>query len=129
MINNLKRIKYSNAIILGDLFVILTILVHSLIFAHIIPRNWVSGGLVTSIEIQNQISLINLGVISLDFLFIQCANHSRDSNTVRLVAMTFSIVWFVGLLMQLLGTPFEKLVMTIVLLIGLISHFRLTIKD
>jgi hypothetical protein len=125
----LRKVSFKTAIIMGNLFYFTTIMVHILIFTHIIPQNWISGGMVSSSEIQTQISIFNLVLSIVGLLFIQWANHSRESNTVRLVAMTLSVVWTVGLIMQLLGTPFEKLFMSLVLLSGLISHLRLSIDD
>jgi len=114
---------------MGNLFYFTTIMVHILIFTHIIPQSWISGGMVSSSEIQTQISIFNLVLSFVGLLFIQWANHSRESITVRLVAMTFTVIWLVGLIMQLLGTPFEKIFMSLVLLCGLVSHLRLSLND
>ncbi len=129
MKRTLKRLSYGSAIFLGEMFYLMTISVHILILAKVIPLEWISGGRVSSFEQQLQISIINLFIAVAGMLFISWANHSRESNSVRLVAMILTIVWGGSLFAQLIGTPFEQFVMSWVVLTGFISHLRLSIKN
>lgn len=129
MKNKLRRITFKSAITLGTLFYLSTIIVHLLILIRVIPLEWISGGRITSFDEQFQVSIINLFFCVIGLLFIQWASHSRDSNSVRLVASILSFVWAMSLLLQLLGTPFEIFVMSFLVLSGLLSHLRLSIRD
>ena len=40
----------------------------------------------------------------------------------------FVVLWSFGFVQQLLGTPFEKLVMSLLLLLGVISNMRMAIE-
>lgn len=129
MKKTLKKLSYGQAIFLGDMFYLITISVHVLILARIIPLEWISGGIVSSFDQQIQISTVNLLISVLGLAFIRWANHSKESNSVRLFAMVLTIVWAAGLVMQLMGTPFEQFVISWLLLVGFVSHLRLSIKD
>lgn len=129
MKKTLKNLNYGTAILMGNLFYFSTICIHLLILTGIIPMGWISGGRITSFSEQIQISVFNLSLGVSGLLFIQWANHSRDSSSVRLVALTLSIVWGVSLVLQFLGTPFEIFFMSLIVLCGLISHLRLSINN
>jgi len=129
MKNTLRRITFDSAILLGNLFYLATILIHLLILIKAIPLEWISGGRITSFDEQFQISIINIFLCVIGLLFMQWAHHSRNSNSVRLVASILSVVWAMSLILQLLGTSFEIFGMSILVLCGLISHLRLSIRD
>jgi hypothetical protein len=46
----------------------------------------------------------------------------------RMFLSVLTIFWGIGLVMQLLGTAFERYVLSLVLLMGFITHFRLARK-
>ena len=104
----LKNIGFEDAILLAILFYSLTILVHLAILNNVIPLQWINGGMSKSYESQLPLSISNIALGLLGLVYIQYASYKQSSHTVRLIAYVLSITWGAALIMQLLGTPFER---------------------
>lgn len=113
--------------ILIAFFYSVTVLVHVLVIAKIIPYNSVNGGMSKSYEAQIAQSLISLVVIGLLFLFILGISKMERNPKLWQCRALYVItgLWVISLAMQLLGTSFERYVMSLVVLIGVVGHVSL----
>jgi hypothetical protein len=131
MLEKLRRINLKTAILMGICFYSLTILIHILIISDIIPLTWVNGGRSESIATQLPISIINtiISIIGGVFTLLiggNLLNKFKKGTTV--ILWFFVVLWSIGYIQQLLGTPFEKMVCSFILLLGIISNLRMAIE-
>lgn len=119
------------AVFMGIIFYSLTILIHFLIISKSIPFTWVNGGRSESFAEQLPISVINIVISIIGVVFtlivgrIKLYKYKRG---ITVMCWFFVVLWSFGLIQQLLGTPFEKMVCSLVLLIGVISNLRMAIE-
>lgn len=128
MITIIKKLSYNTSITLGIIFYLLTILIRILILINIIPLEWINGGRSLSLQTQLPLSISNLLISLLGIIFLIYAFFNIGKKTTIFISRIFTALWLFGFLQQLLGTPFEKLVISIILLLGLISHFRVGLE-
>lgn len=128
MITIIKKLSYTTSITLGIIFYLLTILIRILILINIIPLEWINGGRSLSLQTQLPLSISNLLISLLGIIFLIYAFFNIGKKTTIFISRIFTALWLFGFLQQLLGTPFEKLVISIILLLGLISHFRVGLE-
>jgi hypothetical protein len=131
MLEKLRRINLKTAILMGICFYSLTILIHILIISGIIPLTWVNGGRSESFATQLPISIINIIISIIGGVFTlliggNLLNKFKRGTTV--VLWFFVVLWSIGYIQQLLGTPFEKMVCSFVLLLGILSNLRMAIE-
>jgi hypothetical protein len=131
MLEKLRRMNLKTAIFMGICFYSLTILIHILIISGIIPLTWVNGGRSESFATQLPLSIINLIISIIGGVFTllvggNLLNKYKRGTTVLL--WFFVVFWSIGFIQQLLGTPFEKMVCSFILLLGIISNLRLAIE-
>jgi hypothetical protein len=100
---------------------------HVLIISKILPYQWVSGGMSPSYEVQAVQSAVNIVVISLLFLLMWKITNLKTNPKVwqRRTLYIVTALWIIGFIMQLLGTSFERYVMSVVLLVGVAGHIQL----
>ncbi len=113
---------------LGFIFYISFILIHLLIINKKIPYTDVNGGRSTSYEVQRKTSVSSVVIISIFFLLfvIFSVNSSLIYTVFGLIYFgVLSLYWLLGLVLQLLGTKFEKRYLSVVVAIGLFSHVML----
>lgn len=119
------------AVFMGIIFYSLTILIHFLIIIKIIPFTWVNGGRSESFAEQLPITVINIviSIIGLVFtLFVGRVKLYKFKRGITVICWFFVVLWSFGFIQQLFGTPFEKMVCSLVLLIGVISNLRMAIE-
>ena len=119
------------AVFMGIIFYSLTILIHFLIISKSIPFTWVNGGRSESFAEQLPISVINIviSIIGLVFtLIVGRIKLYKYKRGITVICWFFVVLWSFGLIQQLFGTPFEKMVCTLVLLMGVISNLRMAIE-
>jgi hypothetical protein len=131
MLDKLRRMNMKTAIFMGICFYSLTILIHILIISGIIPLTWVNGGRSESFATQLPISVINIIISIIGGVFTllvggNLLNKYKRGTTVML--WFFVVLWSIGYIQQLLGTPFEKMVCSFILLLGIISNLRMAIE-
>ena len=127
-INQTKSISTRRSVhILIPLFYLLTLATHLLIISTIIPYHWVNGGNSPSYEAQAAQSAVSIVITSLLFLFIwKVANKKINPKAWQRRALyALTALWIIGFIMQLLGTPFERYVLSLVLLVGIVGHIQL----
>ncbi|OXT15809.1 hypothetical protein B9K06_18670 [Bacillus sp. OG2] len=116
---------------MGMIFYSLTICIHFLIISKSIPFTWVNGGRSESFAEQIPISVINVGVSIIGLIFTLLAGRVKlykYKRGITVICWFFVVLWSFGFIQQLLGTPFEKMVCSIVLLLGVISNLRMAIE-
>ena len=119
------------AVFMGIIFYSLTILIHFLIISKSIPFTWVNGGRSESFAEQLPISVINIviSIIGVVFTFIVGRiKLYKFKRGITVICWFFVVLWSFGFIQQLFGTPFEKMVCSLVLLIGVISNLRMAIE-
>lgn len=102
-------------------------LVHILIIATVIPYNWVGGGLVKSYGEQVQQSVMSLILIGLLVFFVRTLvrHYPKYTRWQRYALYLVALYWGISLLAQIVGTGFERSVMSVVVLVGLVGHIWL----
>ena len=119
------------AVFMGIIFYSLTILIHFLIISKSIPFTWVNGGRSESYAEQLPISVINIVISIIGVVFtlivgrIKLYKYKRG---ITVICWFFVVLWSFGFIQQLFGTPFEKMVCSLVLLIGVISNLLMAIE-
>ena len=117
------------AVFLGIIFYSLTILIHFLIISKIIPFTWVNGGGSESFAEQLPISVINIVISIIGVVFTLIVGSIKQyKRGITVICWFFVVLWSFGFIQQLFGTPFEKMVVSLVLLIGVISNLRMAIE-
>ncbi|KZE68871.1 hypothetical protein AWM68_00935 [Fictibacillus phosphorivorans] len=119
------------AVYIGIIFYSFTILIHFLIIGKSIPFTWVNGGRSESFAEQLPISVINIviSIIGVVFtLIVGRIKRYKYKRGITVICWFFVVLWSFGFIQQLFGTPFEKMVCSLVLLIGVISNLRLAIE-
>ncbi|GGA49193.1 hypothetical protein [Psychrobacillus lasiicapitis] len=131
MLEKLKKINMKTAVFMGICFYSLTILLHVLIMSSVIPFTWVNGGRSESFAEQLPISVINIVISIIGVVFtlivgrIKLYKYKRG---ITVICWFFVVLWSFGFIQQLFGTPFEKMICSLVLLIGVISNLRMAIE-
>ena len=131
MLEKLRKINMRTAVFMGIFFYSMTILIHFLIISKSIPFTWVNGGRSESFAEQLPISVINIVISIIGVVFtlivgrIKLYKYKRG---ITIICWFFVVLWSFGFIQQLFGTPFEKMVCSLVLLIGVISNLRMAIE-
>jgi len=131
MLEKLRKINMRTAVFMGIIFYSLTILIHFLIISKSIPFTWVNGGRSESFAEQLPISIINtvISIIGVVFtLIVGRIKQYKYKPGITVICWFFVVLWSFGFVQQLFGTPFEKFVCSLVLLIGVISNLRMAIE-
>ena len=131
MLEKLRKVNLKTAVLMGIYFYSLTMLLHVLIISGVIPLTWVNGGRSDSYDTQLPISIINIIICIVGgvFTLIVGGNTLYKFKKVRtVICWFFVLLWSFGFFQQLLGTPFEKLVCSLLLLLGVISSLRMAIE-
>ncbi len=118
------------ASVLGMLFYVFSLLVHVLVIKKCISFKLVNGGRSESYEKQKELSFKSIPILIIGFAFISLSMllpSVRETLMFSIVAFIFTALWGLGFIMQLLGSKFEKLVMSPLLFVGVISHLQLAL--
>jgi hypothetical protein len=111
-------------------FYAFVILLHFLIIFGVVPHTLVSGGRISSFDKQVKISKSSILISFIGLLFVSLGLLSpsiRKSLFYTILAFLLSGFWFLSLIMQLLGTNFERYLMSLLVLIGVLSHLSLAL--
>ncbi len=112
----------------GYLFYMIVLFIHILIIAKVIPYNLINGGRSESYDAQLQLSIANIGITFIGFLYVftnqkfQQIQKSRVFQVLRWLLVPF---WGFSLILQFLGTTFEIFVMSPIIMFGLYVHVKL----
>jgi hypothetical protein len=131
MLEKLRKVNLKTAVIMGICFYSLTMLLHVLIIRCVIPYTWVNGGRSDSFATQLPISIINIIICILGGVFTLVVGGNifyKYKSGRNVICWFFVVLWSFGFLQQLLGTPFEKMFCSLLLLLGVMSNLRLAIE-
>ena len=131
MLEKLRKINMKTAVFMGICFYSLIFLIQALIISGIIPFTWVNGGRSESIDTQLPLSIINTIISIIGGLFTLIAGGNilgKYKRVITVICWFFVVLWSFGFIQQLLGTPFEKMICSLLLLLGVISHLRMAIE-
>ena len=131
MLEKLRKINMKTAVFMGICFYSLTILINVLIISGIIPFTWVNGGRSESFATQLPISIANIIISIIGGVFTLIVDGNmlyKYKRGITIICWFFVVLWSFGFILQLLGTPFEKLICSLILLLGVISNLRMAIE-
>jgi hypothetical protein len=131
MIEKLRKMNMKTAVLMGLCFYSLTILINVLIISGIIPFTWVNGGRSESFATQLPISIINIIISIIGGVFTLIVGGNilyKYKRGITIICWFFVVLWSFGFILQLLGTPFEKMVCSFILILGIISNLRMAIE-
>ncbi|QLY40733.1 hypothetical protein HF295_07665 [Hujiaoplasma nucleasis] len=118
----------SLTITLGYLFYSLVILIHVLIMTKKVSYLKVNGGRSKSFADQYKLSVSStiIALLGLLYILLTQLNHAMISHWLYIsITALLTLLWIFGLIMQLLGTKFEKTVMIWINLLGVLVHLNL----
>jgi len=131
----MKKIKLKTAGIAICAVYLIAIIVHILTIFDVIPFEWLNGGRINSQEVARVISIAGIIFLSISiFINLAAAKMIPVKFSTPLVVMLKIYLWFQTAFMglsipaQLMGTPFEKVCMTILVLVGFLSSLRLVLE-
>ena len=114
---------------------LLNILVHIFVILNILPYQWVNGGRTESLEAACQISVNSIIACVVCILITLIASSIIPIKLNRYVGIALTVVLvvllplsFIGVIQQLLGTLFEKCVMSIVAAVGFCTAVRIAFE-
>ncbi|PGT82756.1 MULTISPECIES: hypothetical protein [Bacillaceae] len=131
MVGKLRKMKLKTALYMGICFYSLSMLIHVLIISSIIPYTWVNGGRSDSFAAQFSISIMNMFICIIGLVFtIKIGGNKlyKYNKVMTVISCFFVILWSFGFLQQLVRTTFEKTVCSLLLLLGVVSHLRMSIE-
>ncbi len=104
------------------IFYVSALFVQVLVIMKAIPYDWVNGGMSKSYEVQAVQSCISLVVLAGLFVFVlKMLTRGASSRKLRILYV-ITLFLLIGLTMQLLGTTFEQYYLSLLLLLGVVSH-------
>lgn len=114
---------------------LLNILVHIFVILNILPYQWVNGGRTESLEAACQISVNSIIACVVGILITLIASRIIPIKLNRYLGIALTVVLvvllplsFIGVVQQLLGTLFEKCVMSIVAAVGFCTAVRIAFE-
>ena len=127
---DLKKAGYGACII--GLF---NIMVHMLVIFQIIPYTWVNGGRTESLAAAQELSVSSIIMTVVNVLIALVATRIIPIKFNRFAGITLSAfliltlpLSFIGIIQQFLGTMFEKIVMSVVTIIGFCFDTRIAFE-
>ncbi len=124
------KVSIDTIIKLGYVYYAIALLTHVLILLRVIPYTWVNGGRSVSYEAQTQLSYVSMIIAAIGMIYIFLTDRIKPMRyhiVFRIFTWIVTAYWTLGFFMQLLGTPFERFVMSIVLLLGVWVHARIAL--
>lgn len=135
MLNKLKVIDLKKAGIASAALTLLTILVHLLVIFQILPHTWINGGRVASFDIARQTSINGIWFLLFDILVSLIAGGIIPLKLKKGFAVVLAVYLWIqvpytlfGFIIQLLGTVFEKLFMSVIVFVLFVSKLRLALE-
>mgnify|MGYP001545650864 CR=1 FL=1 len=106
------------------------ILIHILTIRKIIPYDLVNGGRSKSYEYQKKQSASSIVILFVALLFVLFSviyPEFKKSIIYVILAFTLTAMWFLGTILQFMGTAFERLYLSWLNIAGFISHLGLAL--
>ena len=125
----MNKISVKQAGIISIVVSVLMVLLHVLVIARVIPFQWINGGMIATYgeSLSNSITGIVLMVLFI-FVYLMAGGwvlKGKARRVVRTLLWGMFGFWLLSVILQLLGTPFEKAVLTILCLVNVFTTYRL----
>ena len=125
----MNKISIKQAAIISIVVSVLMVLLHVLVIARIVPFQWINGGMIATYgeSLSNSITGIVLMVLFI-FVYLMAGDwvlKGKARRVVRTLLWGMFGFWLLSVILQLLGTPFEKAVLTILCLVNVFTTYRL----
>lgn len=124
------KIPIDTVIKLGYIYYAIVFVTHVLILLGVIPYQWVNGGRSPSFAAQTQLSYVSMAIALVGMLYILLTARIKPLRyylVFRIFTWLVTAYWVLGFFMQLLGTPFERFLLSLVLLFGIWIHARIAL--
>ena len=109
-----------------------TIVVHCLVIFKVLPFTWLNGGRSATFESGMQTSIISIGILFLMILInlfaCEVIRVNKFAAVLKMLLWVLLIYSIFALAQQLLGTPFEKFVMSILCLVNVLMYLRMAVE-
>lgn len=135
MLELIQSINIKIAGYLAIFMVVITMISHALVILKVIPYTWINGGRSTSYEDQKKQSMVGMIVliITIPFLLISSSIITINMNNIWCIIIS-AVLWIlvlmliISIIMQFLGTNFERYVMSIVAFTLLVCVLRIALQ-
>lgn len=135
MLNSVRKINLKKAGIGACIVGLINIAVHILVINQLIPYTWVNGGRIESIIDARELSLSSIIMTIFNILIALIASKiipiklnkffGKALSVFLIITLPFS---FLGIIQQFLGTTFEKIIMSVVTIIGFCCDVRIAFE-
>lgn len=128
-----RKIKHETAATTNIAAIFLAIAVHIMVIIQVIPYDWINGGRSHSLQEQQHTSMISIVILIIMVLVnlwsCRAAIRSKGLELVRVTILWMLFAYSIlGTVMQLFGTPFEQICMSVLCLVNAVMYFRLAIS-
>lgn len=131
MLDLIKSINLEVAGYLAVAMVVLTIIGHGLVVLKVVPYTWINGGRSISYESQKKQSLLGIIVLIMIIPFLLIASNivtvTIGDSIINIMLWVVVVFLVISTIMQLLGTTFERYVMSVVVIILLVCVLRMAL--
>jgi len=128
----IKKINLRTAGLISVVISLITIAIHTLVIFKVMPFTWINGGRSETFEIAKQTSTISIIILIVGIFisFWACGIiHFKKFKKLLTAILWISFAYAcIGIILQLIGTPFERFFTSILCIINAIATFRLAIE-
>ena len=135
MLNNIRKINLKKAGIGACIIGLINIVFHLLVIIQIIPYTWINGGRTEFPIAAKELSTSSIIMTLFNILIALVASQIIPIKLNKFFGKALSIfliitlpLSFIGIVQQLLGTMFEKTVMSVVTIIGFCFDIRIAFE-
>lgn len=135
MLDKIRKFDLKKAGYAGCIIGLFNIMVHMFVIFQIIPYTWVNGGRTASLVAAQEISVSSIIITVINILIALVATQIIPIKLNRIAGITLSAFLiltlpfsFIGIIQQFLGTMFEKIVMSVVTIIGFCFEIRVAFE-
>lgn len=135
MLDKIRKINIKKAGVCSVIIGIINIIVNVLVITKAMSYTWINGGRSVSFEAARQTSLSNIYIMLINIVIVLIASRiipikinkfwSIVLTVFLLVTLPFGLV---DIILQFLGTIFEKCIMSIVAIIGFLADTRIAVE-
>jgi len=135
MLDKIRKFDLKKAGYVACIIGLFNIMVHMFVIFQIIPYTWVNGGRTASQVAAQEISVSSIIMTVINILIALVATQIIPIKLNRIAGITLSAFLiltlpfsFIGIIQQFLGTMFEKIVMSVVTIIGFCFEIRVAFE-
>ena len=128
----IRKINLKTAGIISVAVAIIAIMIHTLVILKVMPFAWVSGGRSETFEVAKQTSTVSIIILAVSIFIslwaceiIHLKGFKRFLSVILWISFAYDCI---GIILQFLGTPFEKLFTSVLCIINAIVAYRLAIE-